>query len=187
MPVKNAWIRQIRSAVFITSGEQIVALLVKQNYGNLAATGRVPLHKKARSRRAAYAVDEIHARHEQDFVADVFGGFDHYSLSVSCIAIAAKMIRGAGAKLVFIILKLYTMDAIEVLKAESRVAEQFFSQHGCIVNEHNQDKRTIDEEADLTAEEVEQMEHNKAQQGSKGNDTSDRKGSSGPEEKDISV
>ena len=51
-------------------------------------------------------------------------------------------------------------------------------------------KKTMDEEADLTAEEVEEMEQNKAKEGYQHEEESDKKsipqkGSSGPEEKDI--
>jgi hypothetical protein len=80
------------------------------------------------------------------------------------------------------------MDTHKNLMQENELAHQFYKKEP-LATTGNEDKRTIDEEADLTAEEVEQMEHHVANKGTQSPATSDadKKGSSGPEEKDIAV
>jgi hypothetical protein len=80
------------------------------------------------------------------------------------------------------------MDTHKNLIAETDIANHFYNKDA-VKNAGKEDKRTLDEEADLTAEEVEQMEHDKAKETYKGGDDAapGQKGSSGPEEKDIAV
>jgi hypothetical protein len=80
------------------------------------------------------------------------------------------------------------MDTHKNLSAENEVANLFYKKEATHIAE-KKDKRTLDEEADLTAQEVEQMEQDTAKENYVADDPKGKgqKGSSGPEEKDIAV
>jgi len=72
------------------------------------------------------------------------------------------------------------MDTHKNLQGEQKLANDFYNTKPLSADKN--DKRTLEEEADLTAEEIEKMEHDKIKEG-----TEVQKGSSGPEEKDLTV